>query len=65
MEMVSLYCSCMVLLWTGESWKKTSLYDDLLKAGFKVITLDLRGNGKSDKPHDPGMHMQKMPKQRI
>jgi len=36
----------------GESWKKTSLYDDLLKAGFKVITLDLRGNGKSDKPHD-------------
>jgi len=37
----------------GESWKKTSLYDDLLKAGFKVITLDLRGNGKSDKPHDP------------
>jgi len=37
----------------GESWKQTSLYDDLLKAGFKVITLDLRGNGKSDKPHDP------------
>jgi pimeloyl-ACP methyl ester carboxylesterase len=37
----------------GESWKKTSLYDDLLKDGFKVITLDLRGNGKSDKPHDP------------
>lgn len=37
----------------GESWKKTSLYDDLLKGGFKVITLDLRGNGKSDKPHDP------------
>src|SRR3979411_2286396 len=37
----------------GESWKKTSLYDDLLKGGFKVITLDLRGNGKSDKPHNP------------
>jgi pimeloyl-ACP methyl ester carboxylesterase len=35
----------------SESWKKTSLYNDLLEAGFKVITLDLRGNGKSGKPH--------------
>ena len=35
----------------GESWKKTVLYTDLLNAGFKVITPDLRGNGKSDKPH--------------
>jgi len=37
----------------GESWKKTFLYDGLLRAGFKVIVLDMRGNGKSDKPHDP------------
>jgi len=37
----------------GESWKRTALYVDLLHSGFKVITLDLRGNGKSDKPHDP------------
>ena len=37
----------------GESWKRTHLYDDLLKAGYKVITLDMRGNGKSDKPHNP------------
>lgn len=36
----------------GESWKKTVLYQDLLAAGFQVITLDLRGNGKSDKPHE-------------
>ena len=35
----------------GESWKPTALYNDLLKAGYKVITMDLRGNGKSDKPH--------------
>src|SRR5437868_9521453 len=35
----------------GESWKRSPLYADLLSAGFKVITLDLRGNGKSDKPH--------------
>ena len=36
----------------GESWKKTPVYADLLNTGFRVITLDLRGNGKSDKPHN-------------
>lgn len=35
----------------GDSWKKTALYNDLLKGGYKVITFDMRGNGKSDKPH--------------
>ena len=35
----------------GESWKKTEVYNSLLNAGYKVITLDMRGNGKSDKPH--------------
>ena len=35
----------------GESWKRTAVYTDLLNAGFKVIILDQRGNGKSDKPH--------------
>ena len=34
----------------AETWKTTKLYDDLLGAGFQVITLDLRGNGLSDKP---------------
>lgn len=37
----------------GSDWKKKPLYDSLLAAGFKVITPDLRGNGFSDKPHDP------------
>ena len=35
----------------SSNWKRTSLYTDLLKAHFKVILLDLRGNGKSDHPH--------------
>ncbi|MBL0742824.1 alpha/beta fold hydrolase [Chryseolinea lacunae] len=35
----------------GESWKRTALYNDLVAKGFQVITLDMRGNGKSDKPH--------------
>lgn len=36
----------------GNSWKHTSLYNDLLQGGYQVIILDMRGNGKSDKPHD-------------
>jgi len=36
----------------GQSWKRTELYKDLLGAGYKVIILDQRGNGFSDKPHD-------------
>ncbi len=37
----------------GESWKRAALYNDLLTAGYKVVILDQRGNGKSDKPHNP------------
>lgn len=36
----------------GNSWKRAALYRDLLNAGYKVIVPDMRGNGKSDKPHD-------------
>jgi pimeloyl-ACP methyl ester carboxylesterase len=36
---------------TGENWKRSEVYKDLQTAGYQVITLDMRGNGKSDKPH--------------
>ena len=36
---------------TSQGWKKGKLYGDLLTAGYKVIIMDLRGNGRSDKPH--------------
>ena len=36
----------------SNSWKRTSLYDELLNKGYKVVILDMRGNGKSGKPHD-------------
>ena len=36
----------------GQSWKRTELYKDLLNEGYRVIILDQRGNGFSDKPHD-------------
>jgi len=36
---------------TGEGWKKTEVYKELQNAGYKVITMDMRGNGRSGKPH--------------
>ncbi len=36
---------------TSQGWKSGLLYNDLLTAGYKVILLDQRGNGRSDKPH--------------
>lgn len=36
----------------SQSWKKTALYTDLVSKGYKVIIMDLRGNGRSDKPQD-------------
>lgn len=36
---------------TGDDWKHIRLYRELYTAGFEVITPDLRGNGRSGKPH--------------
>ncbi len=36
---------------TSQNWKRAQVYNALLDAGFRVIILDLRGNGKSGKPH--------------
>ena len=38
---------------TGNSqgWKNSPFYSDLIAAGYKVVTMDLRGNGRSGKPH--------------
>ena len=36
----------------SNSWKHAALYDSLLTAGNKVILIDMRGNGKSGKPHN-------------
>lgn len=35
----------------SNSWRHAALYDSLIAAGNKVILVDLRGNGKSGKPH--------------
>ncbi len=33
-------------------WKNTHIYPDLLKSGYRVVLLDLRGNGRSGNPQD-------------
>jgi len=35
----------------SNSWNNSALIPSLIKNGYKVITIDLRGNGLSDKPH--------------
>lgn len=37
----------------GSDWKTKPVYDSLVAHGFKVVIADLRGNGLSDKPHQP------------
>jgi pimeloyl-ACP methyl ester carboxylesterase len=37
----------------GADWQSLALYHQLDSAGFSVITIDLRGGGRSDKPHTP------------
>ena len=35
------------------TWANTNWYQTLLKAGRKLVAIDCRGHGESDKPHDP------------
>jgi pimeloyl-ACP methyl ester carboxylesterase len=36
-----------------DNWVQTGWVRDLLRAGFRVLAVDQRGHGLSDKPHDP------------
>ncbi len=36
-----------------QNWKTPGWYETLNGAGYRVIALDCRGHGESDKPHDP------------
>lgn len=35
------------------NWVRPGIVDNLVSGGYRVITLDQRGHGGSDKPHDP------------
>lgn len=45
------FASDYQLNWVGPRWQET-----LSNAGFRVIGLDCRGHGHSDKPHDPAAY---------
>lgn len=38
---------------TRDNWVSTGWVRDLSRAGYRVLALDQRGHGRSDKPHDP------------
>jgi len=37
---------------TRDNWVNTGWVRDLLRAGFRIVAVDQRGHGASDKPHD-------------
>lgn len=39
-----------------QNWKAPGWYQTLNAAGYRVIALDCRGHGESDKPYDPKMY---------
>jgi len=45
------YASDYTLNWVGTRWQET-----LTTAGYRVVGLDCRGHGRSDKPHDPAAY---------
>jgi pimeloyl-ACP methyl ester carboxylesterase len=45
------YCSDYTLNWVGSRWQET-----LSSAGWRVLGLDCRGHGRSEKPHDPAAY---------
>lgn len=42
---------------TRDNWVNTGWVRDLLRAGFRVIAVDQRGHGASEKPHDPAAYL--------
>lgn len=43
-----------------QNWRAPNWYATLNGAGRRVIALDCRGHGESDKPHDPGFYGERM-----
>lgn len=39
-----------------QNWRDPGWYDTLARAGYRVIALDCRGHGESDKPYDPALY---------
>jgi len=39
-----------------QNWKEPGWYETLTRAGYRVVAMDCRGHGESDKPHDPAAY---------
>jgi pimeloyl-ACP methyl ester carboxylesterase len=39
-----------------QNWKAPGWYETLTGAGYRVVAMDCRGHGESDKPHDPAAY---------
>jgi pimeloyl-ACP methyl ester carboxylesterase len=40
----------------GENWRRLGWLTAFERRGYRVVALDLRGHGESDKPHDPAAY---------
>src|SRR6202451_1480134 len=40
----------------AENWRRLGWYGAFERKGFRVVALDLRGHGESEKPHDPAAY---------
>jgi pimeloyl-ACP methyl ester carboxylesterase len=40
----------------AENWRRLGWYGAFERKGYRVVALDLRGHGESDKPHDPSAY---------
>lgn len=40
----------------AQNWRATGWYEAVAARGFRVVAMDCRGHGESDKPHDPAMY---------
>ncbi|HJW42770.1 MAG TPA: alpha/beta hydrolase, partial [Rhizomicrobium sp.] len=43
-----------------QNWRDTGWYNTLTKSGLRVVAMDCRGHGDSDKPHDDAAYGDKM-----
>ena len=43
-----------------QNWQDVGWYETLTGAGYRVVAIDCRGHGESDKPHDDGAYGDKM-----
>ena len=39
-----------------QNWRAPGWYETLTDAGYRVVAIDCRGHGESDKPHDPAAY---------